>query len=250
MTALVTGGTKGIGYAIVEELAEFGAAVYTCSRNAAELNQRLQEWAEKGYKVEGWTCDLSSRSHREELVTLVSKAFHGKLNILVNNAGMSLLKRAVEHTEEDYTHIMQTNVESPYHISQLAYPLLKASNSGNIVFISSLSGGTAMPVLSAYSASKGATNQLTKSLALEWVKDNIRVNAVAPGGVRTTIIKPEDVDPELMAIMMPVMARIPMRRIAEPDEISSLVAFLCMPAASYITGQVIYVDGGFIAGSI
>ncbi|KAK4419034.1 Tropinone reductase 1 [Sesamum alatum] len=237
MTALVTGGTKGIGYAIVEELAGFGATVYTCSRNQAELSERLKEWEDKGFKVKGSACDLSSRQQREELIKTVSAAFDGKLNILVNNAAMSLLKRASDHSGEDYRRIMETNLESPYHICQLAYPLLKASRLGNIVFISSVAGRIALPAISAYAASKAAINQLTKNLACEWAKDNIRTNTVAPFGVRTNILKPEDIDPSIVEMYMPLMARTPIARIAEPEEVSSLVAFLCLPAASYITGQ-------------
>ncbi|GMP85529.1 hypothetical protein CsSME_00038643 [Camellia sinensis var. sinensis] len=155
MTALVTGGTRGIGYAIVEELAGFGAVVHTCSRNQKEIDERLKEWAGKGYKVSGSTCDLSSRAQQEELMKTVCSVFDGKLNILVNNAASTLLKHATENTAENFSSLMALNVESPFHLSQLAHPLLKASGNGSIVFISSVAGGTALPAISVYAAGKG-----------------------------------------------------------------------------------------------
>ncbi|XP_062168139.1 tropinone reductase homolog [Alnus glutinosa] len=242
MTALVTGGTRGIGYAIVEELAGFGAAVHICSRNQTEINERVGEWERKGFKVSGSVCDLSSRAEREKLIQTVSSVFDGKLNILVNNAATVRLKEATEHTFEDYSTIMSTNIESPYHLCQLAHPLLKASGVGSIVFISSVAGVIALPYVSGYAASKGAINQITKNFACEWAKDNIRTNTVAPWGVKTTITPPDDPHAKGLG---PLIARTPICRLGEPNEISSVVAFLCLPAASYITGQIICVDGGY-----
>ncbi|CAL5422609.1 unnamed protein product [Camellia sinensis] len=258
MTALVTGGTRGIGYAIVEELAGFGAVVHTCSRNQKEIDERLKEWASKGYKVSGSACDLSSRAQQEELMKTVCSVFDGKLNILepiikqisiVNNAASTLLKHATENTAENFSSLMALNVESPFHLSQLAHPLLKASGNGSIVFISSVAGGTALPAISVYAAGKGAINQLTKNLACEWAKDNIRTNTVAPWATKTTITSPEVVESSIVDAYAELMLRTPLRRMAEPEEVSSLVAFLCLPAASYITGQIIYTDGGYTAGS-
>lgn len=244
MTALVTGGTKGIGYAIVEELAGFGATVYTCSRNQIELNERLQEWKTKGFNVSGSVCDTSSRDQREKLMEDVSSVFEGKLNILVNNAASIVLKKILDLTAEDFSKVMGTNLESPYHMCQLAYPLLKASGVGSIVFISSVAGGIAVPSSSLYGATKGAINQATKNLACEWAKDNIRTNTVAPWAIRTNAVPMDETTGKEFRV---AVARTPMKRIGEPNEISSLVAFLCLPAASYISGQVIYVDGAFTA---
>ncbi|KAF2306198.1 hypothetical protein GH714_015226 [Hevea brasiliensis] len=187
MTAVVTGGTRGIGHAIVEELAGFGVTVHTCSRNQEELDQCLREWKNKGFDVTGSICDLFHRDQREKLMETVSSIFHGKLNILVNNAAKGMIKDAVDYTPEDISSIMSTNFESVFHLCQLAYPLFKASEYGSIVSISSNSSVVAIPSLSVYEASKGAVNQITKNLACEWAKDNIRVNAVSPGLIRTSL---------------------------------------------------------------
>ncbi|KAM7464036.1 hypothetical protein LguiA_032157 [Lonicera macranthoides] len=246
-TALVTGGTRGIGYSIVEELAGFGAAIHTCSRNQEELNERLKEWEGKGYKVTGSLCDTTSKEQREELMKTVASVFDGKLNILINNAARTLMKRAIAHAGDDCSSIFSTNFESPYHLCQLAYPLLKESGSGSIVFISSMAGVIALPALPVYGATKAAINQVTKNLACEWAADNIRVNAVAPWAVRTTTSRP-DIDDAVGSVMMQSLGRTPLRPIAEPEEISSLAAYLCLPAASFITGQIIVVDAGYTAG--
>ncbi|KAK9071053.1 hypothetical protein SSX86_009621 [Deinandra increscens subsp. villosa] len=189
MTALVTGGTRGIGYAVVEELAALGAVVHTCSRNGSELDQRLQEWSAKGFTVTGSVCDLASRPQREVLVAEVSSLFNGKLNILINNVGTAFRKPTIEYTAEEYSLLMATNLESSYHMSQLAHPLLKASGVGSIVFISSVAGLVHAYVGSIYSAAKGATNQLAKNLACEWAKDNIRTNCVAPWFTKTSLVQ-------------------------------------------------------------
>lgn len=241
MTALVTGGSRGIGHDVVEELADKGAIVHTCSRNESELSRCLQEWSAKGFTVTGSVCDVSSRPQREKMLDEVSSLFNGKLNILINNAGTTLWKPTMEYSAEEYSMLMATNLESAFHLCQLAYPFLKASGVGSIVFISSVAGLVHTGSGSVYGASKGAMNQLTKNLACEWAKDNIRSNCVTPFCIRTPLLQ------HLMdkqEFLDKVRSRTPLGRPGEPNEISSLVAFLCMPASSYITGQIISVDGG------
>nr|AFK38962.1 unknown [Medicago truncatula] len=241
-TALVTGGTRGIGHAVVEELAEFGATVFTCSRNEEELNKCLNEWKEKGFSVYGSVCDASSPSQREELIRQVASAFNGKLNILVSNAGTNVRKPTIEYTAEDYSKVMTTNLDSAYHLCQLAYPLLKESGNGSIVFISSVASLISVGTGSIYAVSKAAINQLTKNLACEWAKDNIGSNCVAPWYTKTSLVEQFIANKEFVD---EVLSRTPIKRIAETHEVSALVTFLCLPAASYITGQTVSVDGGF-----
>ncbi|KAL1361798.1 hypothetical protein AAHE18_03G031000 [Arachis hypogaea] len=243
LTALVTGGSKGIGYAIVEELAGLGARVHTCSRNEAQLNESLHEWSAKGYHVTGSVCDMASRPQREDLIAKVSGLFNGKLDILVNNVGTNFQKETTEVTEEDFRFLVSTNLESAFHISQLAYPLLKSSEAASVVFISSIAGVQKVN-------NTRAINQLTRNLACEWAKHNIRTNCIAPGPIKTSLAERVlNLDGEAKLVDA-FVSRTPLGRMGEAGEVSSIVAFLCMPAASYITGQTICVDGGLTVNAV
>ncbi|XP_019162932.1 PREDICTED: tropinone reductase homolog isoform X1 [Ipomoea nil] len=241
---LVTGGARGIGLAIVEEFAKSGADIYTCALESGELDQCLQDWNSKGYKVSGLPCNLTVREERENLMTTVGNHFNGKLDILVNNAGLAIYTEAKDCSPKDWSLVMSTNLEASYHLSQLAYPLLKATGNGSIVFVSSASGVISTPGSTLYGTSKAAINHLTKNLACEWAKDDIRVNAVAPWIITTPLTKLVCQDPAARESLNNMINRAPLRRAGETAEVSGPVAFLCSPMAAYITGHILCIDGG------
>ncbi|CAI5486281.1 unnamed protein product [Closterium sp. Naga37s-1] len=254
-TALVTGATKGIGRAIANELASLGAHVFVCSRGEADVAATVGELQSQGWAATGWACDVKEPEQREVLISKVSETFGGKLNHLVNNVGTNIRKPTVDYSLADFHHVWGTNFESAYHLCQLAHPLLKAAASagagagdggvkGNasIVFNSSVAGVVAIRSGTLYGATKAAMNQLTKNLACEWAKDGIRVNAVAPWYMATDLANQVLKDEAFSA---DVISRTPMRRVGEPQEAAAAVAFMCMPAASYVSGQVLAVDGAF-----
>ncbi|XP_011048913.1 PREDICTED: tropinone reductase homolog At1g07440-like isoform X5 [Populus euphratica] len=170
MTALVTGGTKGLGYAIVGELAALGAIVHTCGRSQDQLNENLREWKAKGFKVTGSVCDLSSNAEREKLMEEVSSFFDGKLDILINNAGGNIHKGSLDYTSEDFVSILNTNLGSAFHLSQLAHPLLKASGAGRIVFMSSIASVVSVnPQYPIYSATKGTWHNFLSLISFSFL---------------------------------------------------------------------------------
>ncbi|CAI5515124.1 unnamed protein product [Closterium sp. Naga37s-1] len=240
-----------ISRAIANELASLGAHVFVCSRGEADVAATVAELQSQGWAATGWACDVKEPEQREVLITKVSEAFGGKLNHLINNVGTNIRKPTTEYSLADFHHVWGTNFESAYHLCQLAHPLLKAAaaaadggvkGNASIVFNSSVAGVVAIRSGTLYGATKAAMNQLTKNLACEWAKDGIRVNAVAPWYMATDLANQVLKDEAFSA---DVISRTPLRRVGEPQEAAAAVAFMCMPAASYVSGQVLAVDGAF-----
>lgn len=241
--ALVTGGTRGIGYAIVEELLSLGAEVFIIARNAQQINDTVKKLTADGHKVTGMAAELGANDQAyHDVITAVEKAWGG-LDILINNAGTNLRKPAESYQPDEYHHILDANLASAFRLSQLAHPLLKRAGEASIVNIASISGLVDDASGAPYGMSKAAMIQMSRHLAVEWAKDNIRVNAVAPWYIQTELTQPTLSSPDKLNA---IHDRTPMRRVGEPREVAALAAFLCMPAASYITGQCIAADGGLL----
>ncbi|MBK9494644.1 MAG: 3-oxoacyl-(acyl-carrier-protein) reductase FabG [Alphaproteobacteria bacterium ADurb.BinA280] len=242
--ALITGASWGIGLATARELMGLGAQVLLVARDSERLAQLQGELSDEFPDVDCavFAADVLRSDDRAALFDWIDDRGQG-LSLLINNAGTNVPQAAADYDESEWRAIMELNVAVPFELCRAAYPLLKVHAQSVIVNVGSVSGLTHVRTGAAYGMSKSALHQMTRNLACEWAREGIRVNSVAPWYIRTRRTSPQLADADYYD---EVIARTPLGRIGEPEEVAAAIAFLCLPAASYITGECIAVDGGFL----
>jgi NAD(P)-dependent dehydrogenase (short-subunit alcohol dehydrogenase family) len=243
-TAIVTGASRGIGAAIALGLARYGADVVVMSRNLSSLSEIAKRIRGLGRKSLAVKADIGISEDIDSAVDKVLEHFQ-RIDILVNNAGISpVLKRAEEMTKADWNAVIGVNLTGTFLCSQAFGKVMIKQMDGKIINITSVGGTVGFPRQAAYCATKGAIIQLTRVLALDWARYNIQVNAVGPAYIETDLT--EDMR-RSKVISEDLLRKTPMGRFGKPEEIVGAVIFLASDASSYMTGQTIYVDGGWLA---
>jgi NAD(P)-dependent dehydrogenase (short-subunit alcohol dehydrogenase family) len=239
--ALVVGGHGGIGKAIALGLADAGADVIVASRSLESLKAVAKEIEAKGRKSLAVSVDIVDEKSVSEMVSTATRSFP-RIDILVNAAGLAIRKPAESFPIADFRKVLDINTTGTFLVSQAIGRIMIQQKSGSIINVSSVRGEYGLPAdYAAYCASKGAVNTLTKTLACEWAKHNVRVNAIAPTIVETDLTKPALANPDYARMMK---SRIPMGKWAMPEDTVGATVFFASGASSFITGQILYIDGG------
>ncbi len=241
--AVVTGAGRGMGRYMALDLARYGADVVLCSRTLSELEQVRDEVAALGRKALVVPTDVGIIAEIERMTAMAVERF-GRIDILVNNAGMNVPQWAEEVTEEAWDRVMNINVKGVFFCAQTVGKVMIRQQKGKIINISSQSGSVGLIKRSAYCSSKGAVNQLTRVLALEWGKHNICVNALAPTFVETPMTRPML---EEKSFRDYVMGNILLGRLCKPEDLTGGLIFLASDASDMVTGHILHIDGGWTA---
>ena len=238
-TALVTGGNGGIGLGMARGLAAAGATVAIAGRDRSKNAEALKALGAKAIALEG---DLREENCCRAMIDDAARRL-GRLDALVNNAGVNIRKRPEEYTLEEWRQVVDTNLTSAFVTSQAAYPHMKRVGGGKIVNIGSMMSIFGASFVAPYGASKGGIVQLTRALACAWAKDNIQVNAVLPGWIDTALTQRARKD--IAGLHERVLERTPAGRWGAPEDLAGIAVFLCSSASDFITGTAIPVDGGY-----
>ena len=240
--ALVTGGNRGLGYALAQALAEAGAAVAIVSRTAAAAETAAAALSQlTGLECRGFACDVTQPEEVKALVELLIADF-GHVDILVNNAGVNVRGAIEDLTLDQFRSVQETNVTGPWLMCRVLATHFKQRQQGRVINMGSALSIISMPDRSPYSTSKGAVLQLTRTLALEWAPFNVTVNCILPGPFHTEMNRTLSENPDVYKLFI---AKIPLGRWGNPEELGGLVVFLASDAASFITGAGITIDGGW-----
>jgi 2-deoxy-D-gluconate 3-dehydrogenase len=240
--AVVTGGNGGIGLGMARGLAGAGAAVVVSGRNAEKSRRAVTELASLGAEAVAIEADVADEAAVEALIRKTVDRF-GRLDVLVNNAGMNIRKPVQDLTLAEWRRVLDTNLTSAFLSCRAAYPVMKRGGGGKIINIGSMMSIFGTSFAPAYAASKGGIVQLTKAMASAWARDNIQVNAVLPGWIDTELTR--NARREVQGLHDRVLARTPADRWGEPDDLSGIAVFLGGPASDFVTGTAIPVDGGY-----
>lgn len=239
--AMVTGGTRGLGFAIATSLGEAGAHVIITSEDATAVTPAVEALRARGVSVEGRCCDVADEAGQVTLAKDIDEA-HGRLDVLVCNAGVGGRPAPfVAIGIEDFDRVIGVNLRSAAQLAALCHPLLLKGNEPSVIFISSIAGVRGNAAINAYALSKAALAQLARNLAVQWGPDGVRANAIAPGLIDTDLAARLKEDEVFMARRMGMT---PLRRMGRPQEIGATALFLASRAGGFVTGQQIVVDGG------
>jgi len=238
--ALVTGAGRGIGYGIAQALGGAGATVACAARSLDQVEAAAAAIRARDGSARAFRLDVTRAEDIAAQLEAITQAL-GPIDILVNNAGINFQKRTLELTDEDWERMLATNLTSMFRLVRAVAPSMIARGGGRIINIGSLWGKKGVPQFLAYCVSKAGVDALTRSLAVEWARHGIRVNCLAPGYIRTDFSVDEMADERTRAR---ILARIPLRRLGESDEVARLAVYLASPASDFMTGQTIYLDGG------
>ena len=240
--AVVTGGNGGIGLGMARGLAGAGAAVVIAGRNAEKSRRAVAELTGLGAEAAAIECDVAEEAAVEALVRGAVDRF-GRLDVLVNNAGMNIRKPVQDLTLAEWRRVLDTNLTSAFLACRAAYPVMKRNGGGKIINIGSMMSIFGASFAPAYAASKGGIVQMSRAMACAWAKDNIQVNAVLPGWIDTELT--QNARREVQGLHDRVLARTPADRWGVPEDLSGIAVFLGGPASDFVTGTAIPVDGGY-----